>query len=151
MLPIDKDILINQWIQDVKPISDLTDWYDELADTEKKELLINLVSHCRQARAVNSDGVIAVTTSGLNPRRSAGVLLSRGTSVENLNKLASLRNADGKDAFVLLLNLLKIADNRRKSEEEPGSCSHWWHRDLSDDVVLRDILQEHGNDVSYHG
>jgi hypothetical protein len=77
--------------------------------------------------------------SGLNPRRSASVLLAKGANTEILNKLAGLKKADGLDAFVLLLHLLKIADDRRRAAEEAGSCNHWWHRDLGEPTVLENI------------
>ena len=145
MLPLEEEILINQWVQKVTSTSKLTDWYDEVADPKKRELLVHLVSHCRQARASDSEGLEAVFASGLNPRRSASVLLSKGAGVEILNKISSLKSADGKDAFVLLLNLLRIADGRRQAGEAPGSCHHWWHRDLGDEAVLEIIRREHAS------
>ncbi len=145
MLPLEENILINQWVQKVKDSPTLLAWYEVSADLKKIEILEWLVSLCKQARATNEEGQQAILASALNPRRSAGVLLAKGTNTEILNKLSTLRNADGVDAFILLLHLLRIADERRKAAETLTSCNHWWHRDLGDPIVLDEIRRAYRN------
>jgi hypothetical protein len=145
MFTLEDDILVNQWVQDVQPTSVILEWFESSSAERKLEILRYLVSLCKQARAANEEGLEAILASSLNPRRSASVLLARGTNTEILNKLSSLRNADGADAFILLLHLLRIADKRRKLAENPASCNHWWHRDLGDPVVLNEIKRAYQN------
>lgn len=145
MFTLEDDILVNQWVQGVQQDSVLLEWFDSSSTVRQSEILRYLVSLCKQARATGEDGFQAVSASALNPRRSASVLLAKGASVEILNKLSSLKKSDGRDALVLLLHLLRVADERRKIGESPGSCNHWWHRDLSDDIVLSAIRREHAS------
>ena len=145
MFTLEDDILVNQWVQEVHPTPVLLGWFESSSPTRQLEILRYLVSLCRQARATGEDGPQAVSASNLNPRRSAAVLLSKGACVDILNKLSGLKQADGSDAFVLLLHLLRIADERRKADENPENRTHWWHRDLSDSAVLDAIRREHAN------
>jgi len=39
--------------------------------------------------------------------------------------------------FKILLLTLAKADLRRKMNELPEYCSHWWHKDLSDEDYLQ--------------
>lgn len=139
MLNLEENILINQWSQTIHPISVLIAWFESSSLDKQREILQNLVSLGRQARVAEEDWIRAISESSLNPRRSACVILSKGATVEALNKLSSLKNSDGKDAFVLLLHLFKIADERRKKKEDPEDCNHWWHRDLGNATVLENI------------
>ena len=143
MFTLEDDILVNQWVQGVQNTPVLLEWFESGSAERKLEILRYLVSLCKQARATSDEGLKAILASALNPRRSAGVLLAKGANTEIFNKLATLKNADGVDAFVLLLHLLKIADGRRKSSEDPASCTHWWHRDLSDTAVIESIRKDY--------
>lgn len=145
MFTLEDDILVNQWVQNVQPTPVILEWFESSSSERKLEVLRYLVSLCKQARATNDEGQEAILASSLNPRRSASVLLAKGTNNEILNKLSTLRNADGVDAFILLLHLLRIADERRKAAETPTSCNHWWHRDLGDPVVLDEIKRAYRN------
>ena len=145
MFTLEDDILLNQWVQNVQTTAVVLEWFESGSAERKLEILRYLVSLCKQARATNDEGQEAILASSLNPRRSASVLLAKGTNNEILNKLSTLRNADGLDAFILLLHLLRIADERRKAAETPTSCNHWWHRDLGDPVVLDEIKRAYRN------
>ena len=145
MFTLEDDILVNQWVQNVQTTPVILDWFESGSSERKLEILRYLASLCKQARATNVEGQQAISASALNPRRSAGVLLAKGANTEILNKLSTLRNADGVDAFILLLYLLRIADKRRKAAETPASCNHWWHRDLGDPIVLDEIKRAYRN------
>lgn len=139
MFTLEDDILVNQWVQNVQNTPVVLEWFESGSPVRKLEILRYLVSLCKQARATSDEGHQAISASNLNPRRSASVLLAKGANTEILNKLSTLRNADGVDAFILLLHLLRIADERRKATETPANCNHWWHRDLGDPVILAEI------------
>jgi hypothetical protein len=143
MLTLEDDILINQWVQEIKATSVLVEWFESGTPDRRLELLRHLLNLCNQARVREEDSQMALVASKLNPRRSAGVILSKGATKSVLHKLSTLRKMDGGDAFVLLLHLLKIADERRRAAEGPGPCHHWWHRDLGDDAVVEAIRREY--------
>ena len=136
-------LLVNQWIQGLVPISTLSSWFEVSTDRRKADILEHLVELCEQARAKPEDGISAIRNSGLNPRRSAGVILSRGATRAAFRTLEKLKKADGNDAFVLLLHLLRVADIRRKAGESPGTCKHWWHLDLGNPEVVKELRQTH--------
>lgn len=136
---LEDDLLLNQWVQKVQTTPVVLEWFESASAERRLEILRYVVSLCKQARATSDEAQQAITSSALNPRRSASVLLAKGVSPETFNKLSTLKNADGKDAFVLLLHLLRVSDDRRKASENPGSCTHWWHRDLGNPAVLEEI------------
>ncbi|NRA69270.1 MAG: hypothetical protein HRU19_32670, partial [Pseudobacteriovorax sp.] len=59
-----------------------------------------------------------------------------------MEKICTLPENEREKSFKLLVSLLGVSDGRRRSEEV--YCNHWWHRDLSDDEVVRDILNKGG-------
>ena len=54
----------------------------------------------------------------------------------------NLNESELKKVWVILLNILKISDTRRKNSENPHLCSHWWHKDLRDSYYLKFLLRE---------
>jgi hypothetical protein len=140
MFSLDECILVNQWVQGIVPTFRLVEWFETSSDDGKSEILRQMMELCRQAKAAGDDGSKAVAASGINPRRTTSVLLSLGTTVERLHQVVGLtKSYDRSDAFVLLLHLLKVADDRRRANEAPGLCTHWWHRDLGNPRIVEDI------------
>lgn len=145
MLDLDDSILINQWVQNVRTDSELLTWFDTQTEECKETIRKEVRGLVQQAKYVLDDGSVAIKESQLNPRRSACVILAKGATHETLHKLTCLRNNDGKDAFILLLYLLRTADTRRRESEKETKCNHWWHRDLSDPKVLSEVLERYKN------
>lgn len=139
MISFEEQILVNQWVQEVCPTTVLLDWYASKGADEQAQILSSLLELCQQARVNITDGANAVHVSGINIRRSACVLLLNGAQTNTLRKLSNLQFKDGQVAFVLFLHLLRLADSRRRSNEAPGSCKHWWHQDLGNAHVLDSI------------
>lgn len=142
MLNFEDNLRINQWVQSVIPFTDLIDQVLVDKNQASSHLLQELVDLCRQARCVAEDGPRAVAVSELNQRRSACVMLSKGASLQVLRKVAQLRGRDSLDALLLLLHVLRLADSRRRREEELP-CSHWWHRDLGDPAVVAQLREQY--------
>lgn len=145
MFSLEDSLLVNQWVQGVRSTADLLEWFEAASSDRKTEILRALVSLSQQARAKAEDAKEAIAASGLNPRRSACVVLSKGATTETMNKLSKLKSTDGKDAFLLLLQLLGLADTRRRSQEGDSVCHHWWHRDLSRTAVIDSIREDYAN------
>jgi len=103
-----------------------------------------------QAHAVGTDVEVAIQRSGLKATYTpCQMLIARsrenqlGTAgvKQSLNDISRLPDAELSRAFVLFLSLLTVADGRRRQKElDPER--HWWHRDLSDEKVVAELLNE---------
>jgi hypothetical protein len=60
-----------------------------------------------------------------------------------LAKLTDLPQAQLEEAFRLVVELLNIADSRRRTEKPLDLVNHWWHRDLRDPKILDEIRRTH--------
>jgi hypothetical protein len=56
-----------------------------------------------------------------------------------MRTIVGLPEAERHKSFILLLSLLAVADERRRSKRR-DSDRHWWHRDLSDERVIAELL-----------
>ncbi|MEU1790750.1 DUF5958 family protein [Streptomyces sparsogenes] len=125
----ERDVLLNELAQGLRPISEGIEWFDGLGQEEQSEVLLFLRHHCVQARAVAEDAPESIRRAGLRPTHTPAVLISRGRIDEQLGKIAGLAPPDERrKAFRLLIAVLTIADARRREHFCSGGCSHWWHR-----------------------
>ena len=56
--------------------------------------------------------------------------------------MISLPEPERDKAFRLFLALFSLADERRRKTECASGCSHWWHRDLSDELLVRRLVSK---------
>jgi len=125
----ERDVLLNEVAQGLRPISQGIAWFDGLGQEEQAQTLRFLVHHCTQARALAEDGPESIRRAGLRPTHTPAVLISRGRIDEQLGKIAGLAPLDERrKAFRLLIAVLTIADARRRERFCSTGCSHWWHR-----------------------
>ncbi|MEU7242848.1 DUF5958 family protein [Streptomyces sparsogenes] len=125
----ERDVLLNELAQGLRPMSEGIEWFDNLGQEEQSEVLRSLSQHCVQARAIAEDAAEGIRRAGLRPTHTPAVLISRGRIDEQLGKVAGLAPIDERrKAFRLLLAVLTIADTRRRERLCSGGCSHWWHR-----------------------
>ncbi|MDX5562745.1 DUF5958 family protein [Streptomyces sp. ID05-04B] len=125
----ERDIMLNELAQGLRPMSQGIDWFDALRPEEQSETLLFLRHHCVQARAVAEDGPESIRRAGLRPTHTPAVLITRGRLEHQLGKIASLTPRDERrKAFRLLIAVLAIADSRRRERFCSDGCGHWWHR-----------------------
>ncbi|MCX4452511.1 DUF5958 family protein [Streptomyces sp. NBC_01340] len=125
----ERDVLLNELAQGLRPMSEGIEWFDGLGQEEQSEVLLFLRHHCVQARAVAEDAPESIRRAGLRPTHTPAVLISRGRIDEQLGKIAGLAPLnERRKAFRLLIAVLTIADARRRERFCSGGCSHWWHR-----------------------
>jgi hypothetical protein len=79
----------------------------------------------------------AIAQSGIKPTHTPSVLMSRGPFAAQVAKVVALPEAEREESFLLFIALLGIADGRRRQTECAGGCSHWWHQDLADELLIR--------------
>ncbi|MFD0358170.1 DUF5958 family protein [Streptomyces sp. NPDC127110] len=126
---IERDVLLNELAQGLRPMAQGIEWFDGLSPQEQYETLRFLTHHCIQARAVTEDGPEAIRRAGLRPTHTPAVLITRGPVGPQLGKIAGLTPLDERrKAFRLLVALLAVADERRRERFCSDGCGHWWHR-----------------------
>ncbi|MCX5315549.1 DUF5958 family protein [Streptomyces sp. NBC_00154] len=125
----ERDVLLNELAQGLRPMSQGIEWFDALGPEEQSEALLFLCHHCVQARAVAEDGPESIRRAGLRPTHTPAVLITRGRIEHQLGKIASLTPLDERrKAFRLMVAVLAIADGRRRKRFCSDGCGHWWHR-----------------------
>ncbi|MGL5058729.1 MAG: DUF5958 family protein [Microcoleus sp.] len=136
------EITLNRIQQELISPEDAKNWFLSFPTEYQQEILQRLCYMAIQARARDEDVSLAVIKSKLRPTYTPCVLLSKGRLKEQMAKVLKLPPSEFLKSFVLLVNLLAIADARRYSKDCQDGCSHWWHRDLSDRQVLDEIRRE---------
>ena len=110
-----------------------------LSEEEERSVLRRVNVLALQAGALDADATAAIVRSGVRPTRTAAVLVAKGPIDIQLAKAATLPQVELSDGLRLAIALLAIADERRRRTKCASGCSHWWHRDLRDDLVLARI------------
>ncbi|MFF5019421.1 DUF5958 family protein [Streptomyces sp. NPDC001165] len=66
---------------------------------------------------------------GIETTHTPAVLITRGPIDQQLGKIAGPTPVDERrKAFRLLIEVLAIADGRRRERFCSGGCGHWWHQ-----------------------
>ncbi|MEU8868729.1 DUF5958 family protein [Streptomyces umbrinus] len=121
----ERDVMVNELAQGLRPMSQGIEWFDALRPEEQSETLLFLRHHCVQARAVTEDGPESIRRAGLRPTHTPAVLITRGRMEHQLGKIAALTPLDERrKAFRLLVAVLAIADGRRRDRFCAGGCGH---------------------------
>lgn len=144
MLKIDEAIFLNQLAQDIVDISDGEAWFRALEIDEKRSVLRDLNYLVLQSSPQQSDADEAISSSGLSPKYTPCVVLSKPGLKVQLTRLAQLPDQELSRAFRLLIRLLAIADGRRRAKGNLDLVNHWWHRDLSDPTIVEEIKRAYG-------
>lgn len=151
---IDIEILLNQLAQGIKPIELGKKWFSNLSVSEQQEILSYLSSLITQAGAVGNDVQCAITQAQLKDTLTPCVLLLQAKRNDPLGsnglrqllaKVIILPPDEYGKSFLLFISLLGVADLRRRNNEHTNNCNHWWHRDLNDEKVLREIRENQQN------
>jgi hypothetical protein len=125
--------------------SEVTKWFLALKETEKQSVVKNIWALAIQAQVIESDIQDAIGAAGLKPTQTPVVMISKGNvSLHNRGyKLSILKDTVLNQAFFLVLECFAIAERRRKEKEDPLNCNHWWHKDLSDERIIKEILEKY--------
>jgi hypothetical protein len=142
MVSMIEAVRLNQYAQGIRPLEEATAWFAALALEQKRSFVRELAAMIGQAHPTPEDVLAAVERSGLKPTYTPSVLMTRGPFKVQAAKVAALPEQEQDRAFVLFLALLGISDRRRRDEDCAQGCSHWWHRDLSDELTVRRILED---------
>ncbi len=131
-------IYLNQIAQGIVPLDDVVVAFSNLPQSARSETIHQLSLMVHESHPHPSEIVDAISTSGLKRTFTPCVMLSSGDFYQQLSRLGQLPNGELDKAFLLLLHLFRTVDGRRR-EACGDSCHHWWHQDLSDARVLREL------------
>lgn len=135
-------ISINQFVQDIKSINILIEWFSNLEIISKKNAIIEMFSLVAQSHPQKNDLFKAIELSQVKKTSTAVVMLTNPN--KNYLKFGyetlKLNEKELEKVWIILLNILKISDNRRKNSEDPHLCNHWWHKDLSNQEYIDSLL-----------
>lgn len=125
------DLILNQIRQDVYTKDEALSWFESLVDDDQYKALGILVMMIRQSYYSRNDSEQAIINSGLKPTYTPCVLVKKG----RLETIIGLPNYERIKSFKLLIEVFKIAEERRLSDQCKNGCDHWWHKDLSNEKV----------------
>jgi len=132
-------LYLNQIAQGVGPLNQALDAYRVLSPSERSGIIHLLSMMIDQAHPCASEITDAIRASGLKPSFTPCVMLVSGSSrYSQLSMLADLPDDELDKVFVLLMHLFQIADSRRRASCG-DTCYHWWHQNLSDETVVREL------------
>ena len=143
MLTIDQAIMVNQIAQGVVSLPDGVKWFVGNSGEEQRKLIRGTIVLVLQASPRSEDASQAVSRSQLKATLTPCVVLLKPGLKAQLAKLTELPDAQLVQAFRLLIELLHIADSRRRTEKPIDLVNHWWHRNLADPKVLEEIRRAH--------
>ncbi|WP_158857070.1 DUF5958 family protein [Lunatibacter salilacus] len=139
-MKIEHEILVNKYGQELINIEQLLYLFGGLDMSSQKLFLNEILFLILQSKPKEEDIEPAIINSGLKATYTPCVLLKKGVANHNLEKLITLPENELTKAFVLLLNLFKIAYKRRFAVEK-DSPDKWWYWDLSDETNINRIPQ----------
>jgi hypothetical protein len=122
-----RTLLLNQLAQGLRPTEQGIAWFETLADNEQLNTLRQLAVFCLQAGATSQDAQDSIRRADIRPTHTPAVLITRGTLRNQLAKITNLPQDERTKAFTLLIALLSIADERRRTHLCAGQCNHAWH------------------------
>jgi hypothetical protein len=145
-MKLEDQILVNRFGQGLIAIDQLTPGFRLLELMTKKKFLNELLFLIMQSKPEEGDVEPAIIKSDLKSTFTPCVLLKRGVANHNLKKIINLPEYELTKAFVLLLNLFKVAYERRFIDEKDNPHK-WWHWDLSDHEKLEKVMESKGGRV----
>jgi hypothetical protein len=146
MTRTDRDeLLLNQVAQCVISVQSAKEWFAQLDDDYQEMVLRKLAVMIQQASSTKDDVKNAIQLPEVRETGTAAVLLSRGRLLVQLAKVVGLPRRQRAEGFVPMVATFRVADTRRRVTRCLGQCTHWWHRDLSDPVVVADLIGGRSN------
>src|ERR1035437_4745850 len=137
---IEDEILINKYGQGLLSNELLINKFSSFDLDSKNTFLNKIIYLIMQSKAKDEDINPAISESNLKSTYTPCVILRMGVANSNLLKIISLPENELNKAFILLLNLFKIAYQRRFKEEKDNP-NKWWYWDLSDEKNIQKIIK----------
>lgn len=141
-LTVDEEIILNQFSQRIYSLDEMNYWFETYDLSNKRDIMGNLFYMVIQAHPTYDEIELSALSLRKEKSTSAVMLLNKNKPFSKFGyKICDLPEKELLNGFDILLLTLSKADNRRKNEEDPDRCSHWWHKDLSNQSYLAEIRQ----------
>lgn len=138
---INEAIYINQFVQGIHQMDELTEWFCTYNDDDQKKLLMPILHIVMQSHPTIDEIRSGLKSLDAESSRMASVMLNtRIPFYENEEAIIEYEE-DLVLNFRILIVILRIADTRRKNTET--YCNHWWHKDLSDEAYLQELRNDY--------
>jgi hypothetical protein len=145
-MKLEEEIFLNQLAQGIKRMTEGEAWFMKLSDQNKVATLRELNAMIMQASPRPLDVEVAIQRSSIPGRMPQCVMATKPNLKVQLAKIATLSRAEQPRSFRFLVALLGAADERRRKTKPLDLVNHWWHRDLSDERIVTEILA-HQNEI----
>lgn len=141
-LTIHEEIFINQYAQHIHSLETMDQWFNSKDIFYKKKIVHGLLLMVIQAHPTYEEIFDASVELKVERSPVAVKLMNKNKPYSKFGyELLNLPEADMLNCFNLLLEILSIADNRRRQICCINGCTHWWHQDLSDPSILETLRQ----------
>ncbi len=121
------ELNINYYAQNQIDIEALFNWFDSLNKTDKSATLNQLYWYIINVKPTEYELQIAIVNSKLKITYTPIVLIQKEQINISVPKILNLPLDEWRKSFTLLIELFKIADQRRRLEDCRGNCTHEWH------------------------
>lgn len=139
-MKIEIEILINKYGQGLIPLSVLQEEFDAYSLYQKRSFLQEMSFLIIQSKPKEEDVDLAIKKEKLKSGYTPCVLLKKGISSYNLERVINLPENEMGKIFILFMGIFKIAYIRR-FKEEMNNINKWWYWDLSDNSNVERILE----------
>ncbi len=138
ILSIDEEIILNQFSQGLFTLEEMNNWFVAYDLLDKRDIVQHLLNMVIQSHPTYND----IENSAISLKKvtsaSAIKLLNRKKPFNKFGyEIYALPEKELQVGFDILLLTLAKADRRRREQEDPKDCNHWWHKDLSDENYLQ--------------
>lgn len=120
------EILINKYGQELLSIDPLVEKFTALDVNDRSIIMNEIINLIIQSKPKGEDIIYAISDSKLKPTYTPCVLLKKGVTYNNLLRIVSLPEHEFRKSLILLLNLFKIAYQRRFKKEKNNPVK-WWY------------------------
>lgn len=118
---------INRFAQGLLSEAEALAWFDQLVTEDRADFLVMLAMAAHQSHPRPEEVELGLERSGLRRTFTPCVLLLRFKFNVALDKIRSLPDAERRKSVIALLHVFAVADDRRRSTECQGGCTHEWH------------------------
>ncbi len=124
------------------PLEQGVAWFEQFHQPTRQDALQKLYFFVAQSHPRPEEAEAAVANSGLKRSLTPCQLMLRTDLGERrFGTMKRLPEHDQVRVFTLFALVLGLADKRRR-EACGANCGHWWHRDLADEQVVDELLEE---------
>ncbi|NKI25390.1 hypothetical protein SAMN04487911_12510 [Arenibacter nanhaiticus] len=141
-MKLEEEMLINKYGQGLVNSKELLSNFNTFESEKKRTFLTDMTFLILQSKPNDNDIETAILESKLKPTYTPCILLKKGITSHNLNKIIALPENELDKVFLLFLSLFKIPYQRR-FQEEKNHPDKWWYWELSDENRVKMILKSY--------